>query len=399
MVKTREIYYEDAYISEFDATVLECTKRDKGGFSVILDTTAFFPEQGGQSSDIGVFRMEDGSQIPVSHTSIRDGVISHITDEGIEPGSAVHGIIDWGHRFSNMQQHTGEHIFSGIVNSRFGYDNVGFHLSDSEVTMDYSGPISDEDIRRIELAANEAIWQNVAVRCEFPTDEELKDIDYRSKKELSGQIRIVTVEGYDVCACCAPHVLRTGEIGLLKVVGCQNYKGGVRVSILCGKRALDYLSGCQKLVSDLTGFFTTKSSKIMDAVTRQKDEIFELKGRLSEATDKLLKYEMEELADSSEKDGVFLVRDHALEGNDMRKTANAITERFPGLSGVFAPAEGGGYRYILASGSAGLNAKDLQQRLFETFGAKGGGSPQMVQGSISCDNISEVIKWLEEATV
>ena len=137
----------------------------------------------------------------------------------------------------------------------------------------------------------------------------------------------------------------------------------------------------------------------MDAVIRQKDEIFELKGRLSEATDKLLKYEMEELAASSQKDGVFLVRDHALEGNDMRKTANAITERFPGLSGVFAPAEGGGYRYILASGSAGLNAKDLQQRLFETFGAKGGGSPQMVQGSISCDNISEVIKWLEEATV
>ncbi|MCR5156582.1 MAG: hypothetical protein K6C96_07855 [Butyrivibrio sp.] len=398
MVKTREIYYEDAYISEFDATVLECSKRDKGGFSVVLDATAFFPEQGGQSSDIGVLRTEDGAEVYVSHTAIGGGIISHFTDTAIEPGSKVHGDIDWQHRFSNMQQHTGEHIFSGIVNSRFGYDNVGFHLSDSEVTMDYSGPISDEDIRKIELAVNEAIWQNVAVRCEFPSDEELASIDYRSKKELSGQIRIVTVEGYDVCACCAPHVLRTGEIGLLKVVGCQNYKGGVRVSILCGKRALDYLTDCQKLVSDLTGFFTTESGKVMDAVTRQKDEIFELKGRLGAVSEKLLKYEIDELAASGHKDGVFIVRDHALDGNEMRKTANALTERFSGISGVFAPS-GDGYRYIIASGSDGINSRDIQQKLFEAFGAKGGGSPQMVQGSISCDNIAEVIKLLEETKV
>jgi len=399
MVKTREIYYEDAYISEFDATVLECTQRDKGGFSLILDATAFFPEQGGQSSDIGTLKASDAAQVSVSHTAIKDGIISHITDAPIEPGSRVHGVIDWEHRFSNMQQHTGEHIFSGIVNTRFGYDNVGFHLSDSEVTMDYSGPMSGEDIKAIELAVNEAIWQNVAVRCEFPTDEELESIDYRSKKELSGQIRIVTVEGYDVCACCAPHVLRTGEIGLLKVISCQNYKGGVRVSILCGKRAMDYLSDCQKLVSELTGFFTTESSKVMDAVIRQKDEIYELKGRLSETAQKLLKYEVDELATASRKDGVFLVRDYVLDGNEMRKTANAITERFPGISGVFAPAGSGGYRYVLASGAYGLNAKDLQQRLFEAFGAKGGGSPQMVQGSIYCDDIAEVIKWLEETKV
>ena len=397
MVKTREIYYENAYCAEFDATVIECTPRDKGGFSVILDATAFFPEQGGQSSDTGVLRT-GGKEIAVSHTAIKDGVISHYTDEALEAGSSVHGVIDWEHRFSNMQQHTGEHIFSGIVNKRFGYDNVGFHLSDSEVTMDYSGPISDEDIKDIELAVNRAIWENVAVRCEFPSDLELENLDYRSKKELSGQIRIVTVEGYDVCACCSPHVLRTGEIGFLKVVSCQNYKGGVRVSILCGKRALEYLSGCQKLVGDLTGFFTTSADKVVDAVTRQKDEIFELKGSLSKAREKLLKYEMDELAAEGEKPGVFLVRDEALDGNEMRKLANALTERFAGLSGVFIPA-GNGYRYILASGSEGKSAKDLQQQLFEAFGAKGGGSPQMVQGSLSCDNIAEVIKWLEERSV
>ena len=399
MVKTREIYYEDAYTAEFDATVLECSARDKGGFSVVLDATAFFPEQGGQSSDLGLLRDSTGREISVSHVSIRDGIISHITEEEIPEGSAVHGVIDWEHRFSNMQQHTGEHIFSGIVNSRFGYDNVGFHLSDSEVTMDYSGVISDEDIRDIEFAVNRAIWENVVVRCEFPSEKELESIDYRSKKELSGQIRIVTVEDYDVCACCAPHVNRTGEIGILKVVSCQNYKGGVRVSILCGKRALKYLDGCQKLVSDLTGFFTTSGDKVLDSVIRQKDEIFELKGRLSAATEKLLKYEIDELAAEESRPGVFLLREDALDGNEMRKVANALTERFTGISGVFVSAGGNSFRYILASGSDGRNAKDLQQRLFDKYGAKGGGSPQMVQGSLSCDRITEVISFLEEGSV
>ena len=395
MVKTREIYYEDAYLAEFDATVLECTKRDKGGFAVVLDVTAFFPEQGGQSSDTGLLRTPEGKEISVTHTSIKDGIITHITDEPVPEGTLIHGVIDWGHRFSNMQQHTGEHIFSGIVNSRFGYDNVGFHLSDKEVTMDYSGPISAEEIRDIELAVNKAIWENVCVRCDFPSDEELKGIDYRSKKELSGQIRIVTVEGYDVCACCAPHVLRTGEIGILKVVSCQNYKGGVRVSILCGQRALEYLGQCQSLVNDLTGFFTTGSDKLMDSVKKQKDEIFELKGSLSEARQKLLEYEMKELSAEEGRSGVFLLRDEALDGNEMRKVANALAERFSGISGVFVPAGGNGYKYILVSGSDGNSAKDLQQKLFDKFGAKGGGSLQMVQGSLSCDRISEVIDYLE----
>ena len=395
MVKTREIYYEDAYTAEFDAIVLECTEREKGGFTVILDATAFFPEQGGQSSDTGILKTSEGKEISVSHTSIKEGIISHITDEAIPEGTTVHGIIDWKHRFSNMQQHTGEHIFSGIVNSRFGYDNVGFHLSDKEVTMDYSGPISAEEISEIELAVNRAIWENVSVRCDFPSDEELETIDYRSKKELSGQIRIVTVEGYDVCACCAPHVLRTGEIGILKVVSCQNYKGGVRVSILCGQRALEYLGQCQSLVNELTGFFTTGSDKLMDSVKRQKDEIFELKGSLSDARQKLLEYEMKELSKDEGRSGVFLLRDEALDGNEMRKVANALGDRFPGISGVFVPAGGNGYRYILVSGSEGNSAKDLQQQLFDKFGAKGGGSPQMVQGSLSCDRISEVIDYLE----
>lgn len=390
MVKTTELYYESAYIKDFDASVLSCEKRADGSFDIVLDRTAFFPEQGGQSSDYGVFEVSGGPAVHVTHASIKGGIITHRADGALEAGTAVRGVIDWEHRFSNMQQHTGEHIFSGIVSSEYGYDNVGFHLSDSEVTMDYSGPLSTEDISRIEDKVNRAIWENIEVSCRFPSEEELKDLDYRSKKELTGDIRIVTVPGYDVCACCAPHVARTGEIGFLKVISCQNYKGGVRVSILCGKRAVDYLSEDHALAGELTGLLTTGRDKVYDAVVRQKDEIFRLKGQLSEARQKLLEYELKDILADDTKKGVFLVRDGGIDGNEMRKVANALTDKLPGISGVFVPGQDNSYKYILASGSDGADVRLLQEILRDSFNARGGGSREMVQGSLVCDNITEV---------
>jgi alanyl-tRNA synthetase len=392
MVKTKELYYESAYTDEFDATVTSCEKGDNGSFFVSLDATVFFPEQGGQGCDGGFITDESGRSHEVRHVAIQDGVVIHVIDEEIQPGTRVHGRIDFAHRFGNMQQHTGEHIFSGIVNSRFGYDNVGFHLSDSEVTMDYSGPISDEDIRKIELAVNEAIWQNVAVRCEFPSDEELEGIDYRSKKELSGQIRIVTVEGYDVCACCAPHVLSTGEIGLLKVVGCQNYKGGVRVSILCGKRALFFIQGEHDILSDISKSLTTSADKVMASVQKMHDENRDLKLKLSECQEKLLSYELSEIDESLE--DVLMVKDPSMDGNLMRKTVNALAERHQGYCGIFSGSDQEGYKYIIASGKMGKDARNVQNALREGFGAKGGGSSAMIQGSMTGAVIAEVLSDL-----
>lgn len=390
MVKTREIYYEDAYISSFEATVLSCLDSGKGFYNVILDSTAFFPEEGGQTSDVGTLTSEGHPPVRVSHASIKDGVITHRTDGPLEEGTTVRGAIDWEHRFSNMQQHTGEHIFSGIVSSEYGFDNVGFHLSDSEVTMDYSGPLSPEDIDAIEARVNRAIWENIEVLCRFPSSEELGSLEYRSKKELTGDVRIVIIPGYDACACCAPHVLRTGEVGLLKVVSCQNYKGGVRVSILCGKRAVAFLSEAHKLVTELSGFLTTGRDKVFESVTRQKDEIFKLKGELSQAREKLTEYELKQILQDGSKKGAFLVKDDDLDGNEMRKVANALADKLPGISGVFVSGKEGSYRYILASGSDAEDVRGLQEQLKEAFGAKGGGSKEMVQGSLVCDNITEV---------
>lgn len=384
MVKTEELYYQNAYLKEFEGSVLSCSEGKNGSFLLVLDRTAFFPEQGGQSSDIGTI-----SDAHVSHVSINDGVITHVVDREFAVGDKVSGVIDFGHRFSNMQQHTGEHIFSGIVSSRFGYDNVGFHLSDSEVTMDYNGVLTDEDIRSVEIAVNKAIWENVEVRCEFPSKEILDSLQYRSKKELTGDVRIVTVVGYDTCACCAPHVARTGEIGLLKVVSCQNYKGGVRVSILCGRRALEYINTQMSVVGELTGLLTTGSDKLVSSVKKLSDENYALKGELSECREKLIGFELDSI--DKNKENVFLKKEPGLDGNLMRKTVNALTEAHGGFCGVFSGDDRSGYKYIIATRNGNKDLKSLQNMLRDEYGVKGGGSNAMVQGSMGPVNIADVI--------
>lgn len=387
---TEELYYTSAYITEFVAKVVSCMASDKykGKYEVELDKTAFFPEQGGQGCDSGVLTFgKDRQEARVEYVGISSASITHIVDREIAAGTEVYGTIDWKHRFSNMQQHTGEHIFSGLVNSRFGYDNVGFHLSDSEVTMDYNGPINQDEIRELEMKANEIIWNNLEVLCEFPEEDKLKEIPYRSKKELSGDVRIVTIPGVDICACCAPHVLRTGEIGLLKVVGLQNYKGGVRVNILCGKRALEYLSQQTDIVSELSSKFTTSAEKVLTSVNKLSEENAELKGRLTEAMDSLIEYEVKEI--DPELESVVLVK-NGLDNNSMRKLVNLLTEAHKGYCGVFSGSSDGNFRYIVGSSGDGKDCREVANLLRNEFGAKGGGSAQMVQGSLATDDIDKI---------
>lgn len=407
---TKELYYDSAYVSEFFAEVVSCKKAEGKGeedyFEVILDRTAFFPEQGGQGSDSGVLEFETGASARVVHVSI-DSEIRHIVDREIPVGTTVHGVIDWNHRFSNMQQHTGEHIFSGLVHSCFGYNNVGFHLSDSEVTMDYDGVLDADDIRELELKANQAIWANLEVLCEFPDADKLSEIPYRSKKELEGDVRIVTIPGIDICACCAPHVFRTGEIGILKVVGLQNYKGGVRVNILCGLRALEYLQRDHEIVSELSGMLTTSSDKVIASVRRAFDDNSSMKAELSKAREALTEIEIQEILNMSSTDSkkgvylgcdgdIFMIRDDSCDANILRKLVNGLAERKAGYSGAFAGSADKGYRFIVASGTAGKDCKVLCDKLRNEFGAKGGGTPAMIQGSMNHSDIEAVVASLAE---
>ena len=232
---TEKLFYEDSHRTEFTAKVISCEEA-KDGFCVVLDQTAFFPEGGGQYADTGIL-----GNTEVTDVHEKNDVIFHSVTAPLEVGSIVSGKINWKERFEKMQQHTGEHIVSGIVHERFGYNNVGFHLGADYCTMDFDGPISKAQLKEIETEANEAVYRNLEVEVLYPSKEELKDMDYRSKIEIEGQVRIVKIPGYDVCACCAPHVKTTGEIGAVKLVSMVSYKGGERITMLCGRRAMrDY---------------------------------------------------------------------------------------------------------------------------------------------------------------
>ena len=236
MLPTKRIFDEDAYITEFEATVLSCTECEKG-FEIILDQTAFFPEGGGQYPDKGTLNRTEITDVQED----KEGVIRHFSEKGIPAGEKVYGKIDWEQRFDFMQQHSGEHIFSGLAHKKFGATNVGFHLGYDETTIDLDVPLSEKDVLELELLANKAVYKNLPIEISYPSEEELEVLPYRSKKKLSGKIRIVTFPGYDICACCGTHVKQTGEIGIIKLTAFQNYKGGTRLFMLCGKRAFkDY---------------------------------------------------------------------------------------------------------------------------------------------------------------
>ncbi len=369
---TKKLYDLDAYATEFDAVVASCEKIEENKYAVILDETLFFPEEGGQSPDKGTI-----NGISVLDVQIAKDVVKHTLEQPVQVGEKVHGTIDWKHRFSNMQQHSGEHIFSGLVHKRFGYDNVGFHLSDNIVTMDFNGVLTSDDVAEIEYAVNEVIIKNLPVEVSFPSKEELAVLDYRSKIEIEGQVRIITIPGVDVCACCAPHVKRTGEIGMLKVMTLQNYKGGVRISILCGFRALEAFREKSAVVNAISNTLTSNQEMLPDLVEKMKKSNQDLKYQLAEAKQKLIAIKMAEIP--AEQEHVFLF-ENGLETPVVRNAVNELVASHTGVCGIFVGSDEEGYNFIIGSGSR--DCKEIAALLREKVNARGGGSPQMIQGSV-----------------
>ena len=367
---TEKLYDLDAYTTEFTGKVLSCEKSDAGKFAVVLDKTLFFPEEGGQSPDKGVL---GGAN--VLDVQIKDEVITHFTDAPLNEGEEVSGQIDWTHRFSNMQQHSGEHIFSGLVHSRYGYDNVGFHLSDNIVTMDYNGKLTLEQARELEFEANRAIVANLPIKCYYPSSDELAALDYRSKKELTGAVRIVTIPGIDTCACCAPHVRLTGEIGFFKVQSLQKYKGGVRISALCGFRALAEINAKEDVIAEVSDILSCGYADFTENIKKLKNSVMDLKGKLTETGLKLLLKEAESIPESEE--DVFIEAEK-LDANVCRKVVNMLTEKHAGYCGVFSKD---GEKTTFVVGSRGKDCNELAAKYRAEKGAKCGGTKEMIQGS------------------
>lgn len=380
---TNKLYDSDAYLKEFDATVISCQKTESG-FNVVLDQTLFFPEEGGQTPDKGTINGINVLDVQIS----KDGVITHTLADKISEGESVHGKIDWSHRFSNMQQHTGEHIFSGLVNSTFGYNNVGFHLSDNIVTMDYDGVLTEKDVAELEYRANLIIASNIPVDCRYPEKDELANLNYRSKIELEGDVRIITIPGVDTCACCAPHVRSTAEVGILKIISLQNYKGGVRLSLLCGLRAFNDYTNKHNSIMEACHLLSSKPDELVDFVNKNLHTIGELKGELSDAKRILLKNELTKI--DADKENIILF----VEGMDTNLIRNTVNEEMNSRSGfviIFNGNNENGYNYI--AGSKNLDVREIGNLLREKLNAKGGGKENMIQGSVPAtkDAITEIL--------
>ncbi|SDA21281.1 alanyl-tRNA synthetase [Ruminococcus sp. YE71] len=369
-----ERLYDDGSLMEFDAKVVSCTEIKKG-FEVVLDRTAFFPEGGGQQGDVGRI---DGAE--VIDTYEKNGEIIHKCKSALEVGSSVHGTVDEHIRLRRMQNHSGEHLLMGFIHAKLGYENVGFHLGSSEVTLDLNGTITDEDLKECELKANEAIARDLPITITYPDSSALASMEYRSKLEMTENVRIVTIEGVDVCACCAPHVSSTGKIGIVKVLSSESYKGGTRVHILCGLDAFELLGQRLEAVAEICRLLSAKPEKAVGFVEKLLGENNELKRRIAEAEKEKAAEIIASLKNDSRKS--FCVFTKGIGRDALREVANKAVLLTDGIAGVFGEEEQG-FSYIIASANVPLRAKSKE--INSALGGKGGGSDQMIQGSVTAD--------------
>lgn len=393
MHQTLKLYEQDSHVTCCNAQVLSCQLDDpQNRYAVVLDRTVFFPEGGGQFADLGTITLLSSEvnrtpscSVNVLDVQIQDEIIVHYTEKPLPENAFVYCEIDWDRRFDFMQQHSAEHILSGLVHRTYGYNNVGFHLGLTETTLDFDGPLTPEQIFDLETRANKAVWENIPFEITFPDPDALAVLDYRSKKELTGVVRIVTLPGYDVCACCAPHVNHSGEIGMIKIISFMAHRGGMRLTILCGNRALADYRNKQASVEQISSLLSVKQPEVSAGVSKTLQDKQELIYRINALQKMVLDAELRSLPDPSTVSDVFLFQKD-LDTKAIRNAVNDLCAKYDGYCGIFVGDAQSGYTFVLGS-----NNKDCRMAatlLREKFGAKGGGSPRMIQGSITAGEVA-----------
>ena len=365
-----KLFYEDPFLVEFTARVLSCAP-DKGGFAVTLDRTAFYPEGGGQSADHGVL-----GGAAVTDVREKDGEVVHTCDRALPVGETVAGAIDFARRFDLMQQHSGEHIVSGILCGRHSCDNVGFHIGHDLVTIDFNTQLTTEELREIEALANRYVWEDHPIEVSWPTPEVLSALPYRSKKALTGAVRIVTFPGADCCACCGTHVRRSGQVGIIKLLSCQKFREGVRIEMAAGERALRYCTEVLDQNTHVSQLLSAKPLETAAAVERLQKELYALRGRVAALEEGDFARKAEHFAGKG--DVVFLEGDMSSES--VRKLCAAVMDTCGGRCAVFAGSDEQGYKYAL--GQTGGDLRSLVKDLNAALNGRGGGKPHFAQGSL-----------------
>lgn len=377
---TEKLYDKDSFLKSFSATVISCDEYFEN-YAIVLDKTAFFPEAGGQKSDKGVL-----GNANVIDVQIADDIITHITDAPLKVGETVEGIIDFERRFDFMQQHSGEHIVSGVAHKLFGCENVGFHLSEDIVTLDFDKPLKQEEILKIEEEANKAVFENVSFYTYYPDEETLKNLKYRSKKELLGDIRIVEIENTDMCACCAPHVKTSGQIGLIKLLATEKLRGGVRIEMKCGKRALyDYRESYDNL-HKISKSLCAKREESANAVDKLLEQISDLKYKYTGLKKQIL---LEKVDNLNPKKDITALFEDGLEIKDLQSLADALYKKWGGIRAVLSPAENG-YSFAICGEEKALS--EFFATLKNKLNIRGGGRGTMVQGTVFAEQ-SNILKF------
>ena len=382
MIKpTVKLYENDSYIKEFSATVVSSEEKD-GEYFVVLNETAFFPEGGGQDADKG--KIGDADVLDVQ---IKNDVIYHKVNKAFTENEEVKCQLDWDTRFVRMQNHTGEHIVSGVIHSLFGYNNVGFHMNDSLITLDVDGPLTEENIREVEIKSNKAIYDNKSVKAIYPTAQELPDYDYRSKLDITEGVRLIEIEDYDLCACCAPHVAKTGEIGIIKLLSFIPYKKGTRIEMICGALALSDYQNLHTTNKSVMNILSAKRFEIAEAVERIQAELANMR-----AENKKLMAEMASLKMEKHISGnnvcVFI---DGVSYDELRNCSNKLIEEFE-YCYLFSNTDNDNYIYVVSSKEN--NVREQVQNLNKAFNGKGGGRDTYAQGKITGDKES-ILEYLK----
>ena len=369
-MNTRKLYYEDSHMRTFSAEVLFCQQGEKG-YEVILDATAFYPEGGGQAADTGFL-----NGVRVKDTRERGETVVHFCEAPLEVGSVAEGTIDWENRFHRMQQHSGEHIVSGIINRRWGYHNVGFHMGTDIITIDFDGVIPAEELASLEAEANSAVWSNLAVKCWYPSREELPNVFYRTKRALPWPVRIVQVPGFDSCACCGTHVKATGEIGLIKLFSVIGFRGGTRMEMACGSSALKLLNQAYEQNRQVSQAFSAKIEETGAAARRMNEVEANLKYRIVGLEKRIFTG----IADSYAGRGDVVHFEEDLDNAAVRDLADAIAEGCGGTAAVFSGSDEGGYAFCLVTRNGDL--RTLGKEMTKALNGRGGGKPIFQQGRV-----------------
>ena len=380
-MEVRKLYYTDSCQKIFTGEVLAC-REAKAGWEIILDATAFYPEGGGQPCDTG--RLGDRQVLQVWEDG--DTVI-HLCDGPLPVGDSVQGVIDWERRLDLMQQHTGEHMVSGVIHRLYGYHNVGFHMGADVITIDFDGPIAPEALPQIENAVNAAIWENLPVNCFVPTEEALPRYPYRRKKDLAWPVRLVEIPGIDLCACCGTHLPYTGGVGLVKLFSCVKFHEGVRIEMACGGRALTFLSQVYEQNRQVSQAFSAKLLETGAAARKMNEALAEEKYRASQLQKQLLRIQARSYAG---KGNVVHFAD-GLNPGDLRNLAQEIAEAAGGTAAVLC-GEGETWNVCLAN--PGGDVKELGSRMAKNLGGRGGGKAGFFQGSLKATR-EEILRFFE----